>query len=40
MKAQSPGMMDESFPVRLEEDIKEEFYYKLANGISPVVGEN
>jgi hypothetical protein len=39
MKAQSPVMMDESFPLRLEEDIEEEFYYNLANESSPVMGE-
>jgi hypothetical protein len=39
MKAQSPVMMDESFPVKLEEDSVEEFYYNLANESSPVVGE-
>jgi hypothetical protein len=38
-KAQYPVMMDESFPVRLEEDSEEEFYYNLANESSPVVGE-
>jgi hypothetical protein len=39
MKAQSPVMMDEYFPVRLEEDSEEEFYYNLENESSPVVGE-
>jgi hypothetical protein len=39
MKAQSPVIMDESVPVRLEEDCEEEFYYNLANKSSPVVGE-
>jgi hypothetical protein len=39
MKAQSPVMMDESFPVRLDEDSEEEFYHNFANGISPVVGK-
>jgi hypothetical protein len=39
MKAQSPVMMDEFFPVRLEEDSEEEFYYNLANESSPAVGE-
>jgi hypothetical protein len=39
MKAQSPVMMDEPFPVRQEEDSVEEFYYSLANDSSPVVGE-
>jgi hypothetical protein len=38
-KAQSPVMMDESFPVRLDEDSKEEFYYNLANETSTVFGE-
>jgi hypothetical protein len=39
MKAQSPVMMDEPFPVRHEEDSEEEFYYGLANKSSPVVRE-
>jgi hypothetical protein len=39
MKAQSPLMMNESFPVRHEEESKEEFYCNLANASSPVVGE-
>jgi hypothetical protein len=39
MKAQSPVMMDEPFPVRQEEDSEEELYYGLANDSSPVVGE-
>jgi hypothetical protein len=39
MKAQSPVMIFESFPVRLEKDSEEEFYYNLANESSPVVGE-
>jgi hypothetical protein len=39
MKAQSPVMMDESFPVRLEEDSEEKNYYNLANESSPVMGE-
>jgi hypothetical protein len=39
MKAQYPVMMDESFPVRLEEDSEEEFYHNLANESSPVVVE-
>jgi hypothetical protein len=39
MKVQSPVMMDEYYPVRLEEDSKEEFYYNLANDSSPVMGE-
>jgi hypothetical protein len=39
MKAQSPIMMDESFPVRLDEDSEEECYYNLANKSSPVVGK-
>jgi hypothetical protein len=39
MKSQSPVMMDEPFPVRLEEYSKEEFYYNLANESSHVVGE-
>jgi hypothetical protein len=38
-KAQSPVMMDESFPVRLDEDSEEEFYYNFANESSSVVGE-
>jgi hypothetical protein len=39
MKAQSPVIMDESFPVRLEENSEEDFYYNLANKSSLVVGE-
>jgi hypothetical protein len=39
MKAQSPVMMDEPFPVRHEEYSEEEFYYGLENESSPVVGE-
>jgi hypothetical protein len=39
IKDQSPVMMDEYFPVRLEEDSEEEFYDNLANKSSPVVGE-
>jgi hypothetical protein len=39
MKAQYPVMMNESFPVRLEEDKEEEFYYYLANRSIPGVGE-
>jgi hypothetical protein len=39
MKAQSPVMMDEPFPVRQEEDSEEEFYYGLAHDSIPVVGE-
>jgi hypothetical protein len=39
MKAQSPVMMDESFPVRLGEDREEYFYYNLVNESSPVVGK-
>jgi hypothetical protein len=39
MKSQSPVMMDESFPVRLEKDSEEGFYYNLANESRPVVGE-
>jgi hypothetical protein len=39
IKAQSPVMMDESFPVRLDEDSEEEFYYNFVNGSSPVVEE-
>jgi hypothetical protein len=39
MKAQSPVMMDEPFPVRQEEDSEGEFYYGSVNDISPVVGE-
>jgi hypothetical protein len=39
IKAQSPVMVDESFPVRLKEDSEEEFYYNLANESSPVVRE-
>jgi hypothetical protein len=32
-------MMDEYFPVRLDKDSEEEFYYNLANESNPVVGE-
>jgi hypothetical protein len=39
MKAQSPVMMDESFPVRLDEDSKYEFYYNFVNESSHVVGK-
>jgi hypothetical protein len=39
IKAHYPVMMDESFPVRLEDDSEEEFYYNLANESNPVVGE-
>jgi hypothetical protein len=39
MKAHSSVMMDESFPVRLEEDREEEFSNNLANESSHVVGE-
>jgi hypothetical protein len=39
MKAQSPVIMDESFPVRLDEDSEEEFYYNFVNESSPVLGE-
>jgi hypothetical protein len=39
MKAQSPVMMDESFPVRRDEDSEEECYNNFVNESSPVVGE-
>jgi hypothetical protein len=39
MKAQFPVMMDESFPVRLDEDSEEECYFSLANESRPAVGE-
>jgi hypothetical protein len=39
MKAQSPVMMDESFPVRLDKDSEEVFYYNFVNKNIPVLGE-
>jgi hypothetical protein len=38
MRAQSPVIMDESFPERLDDDREEEFYYNFIDD-SPVVGE-
>jgi hypothetical protein len=39
MRSQSPVIMDDSLPERLDDDSEEEFYYNFINDSSPVVGE-
>jgi hypothetical protein len=39
MNAQSPVIMDESFPVILDEDSEEDVYYNFVNESCPLVGE-